>query len=74
MIEFFYYPSRRCIFTNINPLTGERHPNQQPLATLNERRTIIPNEAPVLGVHLGIRLAGKVSIGDDVYVEDETLP
>lgn len=69
-IHFFIF--NRCIFTNINPETGERHPQRQPLETLVKYRTIIPDQSPVMGAHLGVRVAGQVSIDDDVYIGDES--
>lgn len=62
----------RCIFTNINPETGERHPEREPFETLIKTRTILPNETPVMGIQLGIRIEGEVSIGDAVYISDES--
>lgn len=62
-------PCIRCVFTTINPLTGERHPKMEPLKTLKTFRTfenIASN--PWFGIHLGIRSIGKVKLGDDVYV------
>lgn len=61
---------RRCILTNIDPTTSKRSPSFQPLKTLTSYRKIVPNDSPVLGVHLGVRSMGAVSIGDAVYVED----
>lgn len=64
-------PCTRCIFTCINPETAERHPNREPLETLIKYRSIIANESPVMGLHLGVRLPGYVSIGDSIYIDDE---
>lgn len=61
----------RCIFTNINPETGLRNPDHQPFETLVKTRTIIPDLPPVIGVQMGIRVPGNVSIGDSVYISDE---
>lgn len=61
----------RCIFTNINPETGIRNPNKEPFQTLVKTRTLIPGLTPVMGIQMGIRITGKVSIGDAVYIEDE---
>lgn len=58
------------MFTNINPDNGERNPNREPLQTLVKNRTLIPNESPVMGLHLAIRVPGTVSIGDGVYVDE----
>lgn len=65
---FFY----RCIFSNINPDTAERNPLQEPLETLKKYRTLIPDESPVMGLNLAIRVPGTVSVGDAVYVNDES--
>lgn len=59
------------MFTNINPDSGERSPNREPLQTLVKNRTLIPNESPVMGLHLALRTSGTVSIGDAVYINDE---
>lgn len=64
--------SFRCIFTNINPETGDRNPQREPLETLVKNRTIIPNQSPVMGLHMGIRIAGRVAIGDPVYINDDS--
>ncbi|KAG4076052.1 hypothetical protein HA402_011526 [Bradysia odoriphaga] len=65
-------PCTRCILTNINPETGKRHPEGEPLKTLVKTRTILPNEPPVIGIQMGVRVRGSVSIGDAVYVNDES--
>lgn len=61
----------RCVFTNINPETAERNAAREPLETLTKNRSIIPNDSPVMGIHLGIRVGEhqSISIGDAVYVE-----
>lgn len=64
---------RRCILTNINPETGKRHPDGEPLKTLVKTRTILPNETPVIGIQLGVRVTGSVSIGDEVFIDDDTI-
>lgn len=58
----------RCILTNIDPATAKRNQDFEPLRTLNEYRKIIPGDSPVMGIHLGVRNMGTVSIGDPVYV------
>ncbi|XP_059617978.1 mitochondrial amidoxime reducing component 2-like [Phlebotomus argentipes] len=62
----------RCILTNINPESALRNPDGQPLKTLKEYR-MVPGagESPILGIHLGVRETGKVSIGDTVYVGEK---
>lgn len=61
----------RCLFTNINPETGLRYPEQQPFRTLTKTRMILPDsDRPVMGIQMGIRVTGQVSIGDAVYIND----
>lgn len=62
----------RCIFTNIDPSTGKRNPNKQPLTYLKKNRSYLPGESPVLGTHIGLRTPGRVRIGDAVYIEDRS--
>lgn len=62
----------RCLFTNINPETGQRHPQHEPFKTLSKTRSILQgNERPVMGIQMGIRVIGQVSIGDAVYINDD---
>ncbi len=55
---------RRCVFTTIDPESGEKHPRQQPLATLAIHRKV-PG-----GVAFGLNLApvgsGTIRVGDTV--------
>lgn len=62
-------PCMRCVLTNIDPNTGERNPDMQPLKTLKLFR-VFPelDTSPYFGIHLGIRQIGRVKIGDDVFV------
>lgn len=63
----------RCILININAETGKRHPDGEPFKTLVKTRTILPNETPVIGIQMGVRIPGSVSIGDAVYINDESV-
>jgi len=66
-------PCIRCVLTNIDPVSGERHPKMEPLNTLKSYRAfenIAPG--PWFGIHLGIRSNGKVKLGDDVYVGESS--
>ncbi|XP_055684865.1 mitochondrial amidoxime-reducing component 1-like [Lutzomyia longipalpis] len=59
----------RCIFTNINPDTGERNPAGEPLKTLKSYRMVSEDiDAPIMGIHLGVHTSGSVNLGDPVYV------
>ncbi|KAL0134400.1 hypothetical protein PUN28_001289 [Cardiocondyla obscurior] len=69
-------PCTRCIFTTINPETGTKHPNTEPLKTLRSYRQITDpqirpavGDSPAMGIHLGLRGPnGVVRLGDPVYV------
>lgn len=62
----------RCVFTNIDPITAERDPKEEPLKTLKSYRLIEKGgDSPVMGIHLGIRRQGKIRLHDAVYVDDE---
>lgn len=62
-------PCTRCIFTNVNPETAQRSHDNNPLKTLNSyRRFAKLGKSPVLGVHLGLRQAGTLTLGDIVYI------
>lgn len=63
----------RCLFVNINPETGLRHPKHEPFQTLSKTRKILPDhDRPVMGIQMGIRVAGQVSIGDAVYINENS--
>ncbi|XP_076760097.1 mitochondrial amidoxime-reducing component 1-like [Xylocopa sonorina] len=69
-------PIARCVFTTIDPETGVKNPNVQPLNTLKSYRQIwnpeiraLIGESPAMGLHLGLRgPGGTVQLGDPVYV------
>lgn len=66
-------PCTRCIFTNIDPESGERDSNEEPLKTLKTYRKIEKGgDSPVMGIHLGLRMHGKIRVGEAVYVEDRS--
>ena len=77
-------PCTRCIFTTIDPETGKKNPQAEPLKTLKSYRQItdpsirkLTGDSPVLGIHLGLRGSrGGVRLGDPVYVgvPDEQPP
>uniref|UniRef100_A0A2M3ZKT1 Putative mitochondrial amidoxime-reducing component 1 n=1 Tax=Anopheles braziliensis TaxID=58242 RepID=A0A2M3ZKT1_9DIPT len=61
-------PCLRCVFTTIDPDTGVAHPDKEPLRTLKQYRQIPAlGESPALGIHLGLRRAGSIKVGDSVY-------
>ncbi|XP_028982579.1 mitochondrial amidoxime reducing component 2 [Diachasma alloeum] len=69
-------PCTRCIFTTIDPDTGTKDPNTEPLKTLRKYRQIqdpvlrqFTKDNPVMGIHLGLKGPnGVVRLGDPVYV------
>lgn len=63
-------PCIRCVFTNVDPATGVRNSQMEPLKTLKSYRAFKEvATGPVFGIHLGVRgKEGKVKLGDDVYV------
>ncbi|XP_018368957.1 PREDICTED: mitochondrial amidoxime-reducing component 1 [Trachymyrmex cornetzi] len=76
-------PCTRCIFTTIDPETGIKHANAEPLKTLKTYRQISDpqirpaiGDSPAMGIHLGLRGPnGIVHLGDPIYVgipEEET--
>lgn len=63
-------PCTRCKFTTVDPETGTFRADGDPLKTLTEYRMFKDaGVTPVLGIHLGVRTKGTVSVGDPVYVE-----
>ncbi|XP_063698410.1 mitochondrial amidoxime-reducing component 1-like [Culicoides brevitarsis] len=61
----------RCAFTVIDPETGERRSDGQPLKALKEYRQFPEyGTSPVMGIHLGlINGGGKIRVGDPVFVQ-----
>lgn len=60
----------RCIFTTVNPDVGKKNADGNPLKKLKEYRLFSKiGDSPCLGISLGCRVPGRVTIGDPVYVE-----
>lgn len=60
-------PCTRCVFTNIDPESGER--NAEVLKTLKATRTLKEaGPSPVFGIQLGVRRKGVVVKGDKIYI------
>lgn len=59
-------PCERCIFTTVDPLTGEMHRDKQPLATLNGYRAF--PMGTLFGQNLVARNKGLLQQGDMVEV------
>lgn len=60
----------RCIIINVDPKTGERNPNHEPLKFLKTNTSFIRQGNGVMGILCVLRQSGRVRVGDPVYVED----
>lgn len=73
-------PCERCLLTTVNPDSGERHPDQEPLTTLRSYRLLKePSDLakvwatkPVFGNHFAIDVRGPIAVGDKVFVATVT--
>ncbi|WP_448213214.1 MOSC N-terminal beta barrel domain-containing protein [Colwellia sp. MEBiC06753] len=66
-------PCSRCIFTTVNPDTGDKHHQQQPLATLKEYRQVEKGDV-MFGQNLVPLNKGQVRLGDTVTIIDTQSP
>lgn len=60
-------PCSRCIFTTVDPITGEKHPQQEPLATLRSYRQVEGGDV-MFGQNLIPLNKGQVKVGDAITV------
>ncbi|GMS92703.1 hypothetical protein PENTCL1PPCAC_14878, partial [Pristionchus entomophagus] len=71
-----FKPCTRCILTTVDPSTGEKDADMQPLKKLREFR-LAPEgrmkkalgESPLFGVNAGLARAGYIHVGQTVYVK-----
>ncbi|KAK2190400.1 hypothetical protein NP493_82g04008 [Ridgeia piscesae] len=58
----------RCILTTVNPKTGTKHPDMEPLKTLRSYRLIVPefDQAPCFGVNFVADWTGNIHVGDEI--------
>lgn len=66
-------PCERCIFTTVNPKTGEKHPERQPLKTLQSYRQNEANEV-LFGQNLIPLNEGIINQGDPIVVLSKKVP
>lgn len=66
-------PCERCIFTTVNPLNGQKHPEQQPLRTLKYFRQT-PNGEVLFGQNLIALNSGQISQGDELTIIKKQAP
>jgi uncharacterized protein YcbX len=60
----------RCVFTTVDPDSGDKHPQLEPLRTLGSYRRR-PEGGVFFGQNLIPRTLGTVRVGDIVEVNDE---
>lgn len=58
---------QRCIVTTVHPDTGEKHPQRQPLATLEQVRGTADGQAE-FGMNLSVVRTGQISVGQALEV------
>ncbi|KAH3711722.1 mitochondrial amidoxime-reducing component 1-like [Dreissena polymorpha] len=59
----------RCLITQIDHVTGEKFPDEQPLKELKTYRLMDPyGPKPVMGIHTVTKTPGYIRVGDPVYV------
>jgi len=70
----------RCNYTTIDPATGEKHSEGEPLKTLKTFRSTLDEterkeygSSPFFGVNLGVESGGEISVGDKVFIS-ATIP
>jgi len=68
-------PCTRCVLTTIDPETGVRSTNNEPINTLKKYRKLkdpahiqLEGDSPVLGINMGLEYPGEISVGDTVYI------
>ncbi|EDS36073.1 molybdenum cofactor sulfurase [Culex quinquefasciatus] len=61
-------PCNRCSVITVDPETGVRSNENEPMKTLKTYRMKPGLETPVMGMQMGIRIEGTVQVGDAVYV------
>ncbi|XP_062573249.1 mitochondrial amidoxime-reducing component 1-like [Saccostrea cucullata] len=61
-------PCTRCVLTTVNPDTGERNKDRQPLETLKQFRCFPTyGNDPIFGVNAALDNTGSIKVGDSVY-------
>lgn len=59
----------RCVMTTIDPETGIRSADREPLKTLKQYRISKgPEKQPIMGINLEVKKCGTISVGDKVLV------
>lgn len=63
-------PCSRCIFTTVDPITGEKHAKQEPLTTLKQYRQMANGDV-IFGQNLVALNKGEIKQGDTLTVIKE---
>lgn len=66
-------PCTRCVFTTINPQTGEKHPKQEPLNSLKKYRQLEGGDV-CFGQNIVPLNQGKISVSDQVEILETQSP
>jgi len=66
-------PCSRCIFTTVDPLTGEKHAQQEPLKTLKSYRQVASGDV-MFGQNLIPLNQGQIKRGDSVEIINKKQP
>jgi MOSC domain-containing protein len=61
-------PCSRCIFTTVDPDSGEKHPQQEPLTTLKKYRFDPTKKEIIFGQNLIALNQGKIQLNDKVEI------
>ncbi|KAL0268969.1 UNVERIFIED_CONTAM: hypothetical protein PYX00_010729 [Menopon gallinae] len=70
----FLSPCGRCLFTTIDPENSNKSDKYEPVTTLKKyrfmRNSVVRDvfKSPAMGIYLGARSTGSVSVGDDVMI------
>ena len=66
----------RCVFTTIDPGTGEKNGKGEPLKTLRSFRSTLDKDekkvygtSPFFGVNLGVEQLGSIGINDKIFIK-----
>ena len=62
-------PCSRCVFTTVSPERGRKHPDGEPLATLQSFRSALDDSGDIdFGLNLIARNTGIIRVGDTVEI------
>lgn len=66
-------PCSRCIFTTVNPINAENHPQQEPLTTLINYRQVASGDV-MFGQNLIALNQGSITQGDEIVILKKQAP